>query len=268
MEARLSNPQTLRKVLDAIKELVEEANLECNESGLSLQAMDSSHCSLVSMNLNSKAFEKFECSENETLGVNLVSIQKILKCGENNDILTLSTNADHSQLKFQFENGGRFSEFSLALMDIDTDKLTIPEAEPEAKIKLSSSQFSKICRDLSQCGDTVKITVKPKTIIFSATGQLGNGSVTLNTYGSTDDENAVEITMDDSVDKLELSFALKHLNIFTKASPLSDTIELDLSNGRPLVVLFNLDDDSGYIKYFLAPKVDEDEDEDDEQNEE
>ena len=74
--------------------------------------------------------------------------------------------------------------------------------------------------------------------------------------------------MDDSVDKLELSFALKHLNIFTKASPLSDTIELDLSNGRPLVVLFNLDDDSGYIKYFLAPKVDEDEDEDDEQNEE
>ena len=264
MEARLSAPQTLRKVLDALKELVDEANLECNESGLSLQAMDSSHCALVSMNLNSKSFDKFKCDDNETLGVNLVSIQKILKCGDNQDTLTLSTNSDHTQLKFQFENGGRFSEFSLALMDIDTDKLSIPEAEPEVRITLSSSEFNKICHDLTQFGDTVKIMVKSKTVVFSATGQLGNGSITLSSYDTANDERPVEIEMDGSIDKLELSFALKYLNYFTKACPLSDKVELELSTGRPLIVLFKLDDDTGYIKYFLAPKVEEDEDEDEE----
>ncbi|KAH0800882.1 proliferating cell nuclear antigen [Histomonas meleagridis] len=146
MEARLSAPKKKKKILDALKELVDEANLECNES----------HCALVSMNLNSKSFDKFTCADNETLGVNLVSIQKILKCGDSQDTLTLSTNSDHTQLKFQFENGGRFSEFSLALMDIDTDKLSIPEAEPEVRITLSSSDFNKICHDLTQFGDTVK----------------------------------------------------------------------------------------------------------------
>ncbi|KAH0790344.1 proliferating cell nuclear antigen [Histomonas meleagridis] len=262
MEARLSAPQTLRKILDALKELVDEANIECNESGLSLQAMDSSHCALVSMNLNSKSFDKFKCDDNETLGVNLLSIQKILKCGDSQDTLTLSTNADHTQLKFQFENGGRFSEFSLSLMDIDTDKLSIPEAEPEVRITLGSSDFNKICHDLTQFGDTVKIMVKSKTIVFSATGQLGNGSITLSSYDSVEDR-PVEIEMDNSIDKLELSFALKYLNYFTKASPLSDKVVLELSTGRPLIVLYQLDDDTGYIKYYLAPKV-EDDDEDEE----
>jgi proliferating cell nuclear antigen len=257
MEARLESPVVFRKILDALRELVEEANIDCNESGLSLQAMDASHVALVSMHLNSsQGFDQFSCTSNLTLGANLASIQKILKCGESNDTLTLRTNPENSELKFQFENGGRFFEFSMALMDIDSEHLAIPESEPDATVTLASADFQKICKDLTQFGETVKVTIVKKSVLFSVTGSTGNGTITLTTFESTKDQRHVDITCKE---KVELSFALRYLAFFAKAAPLSDTVKLELTNDRPLVAFFEFPEEAGYLKYYLAPKVDEDE---------
>lgn len=262
MEARLENPTLFKKILDALRELVEEANIDCNETGLSLQAMDASHVALVSMHLNRKYFDSFECKTNTTLGVNLGSIQKILKCGDSDDVLTLKTNDESTELKFQFENEGRYFEFSMNLMDIDSEHLAIPESDPEASITMASTEFQKNCRDLTQFGDTVKISVRKNKVIFSLNGNTGNGAVTHSSFDSANDSKKVEIKYD-SNEPLDLSFALRYLNFFNKAQPLSETVTLELSKDRPLLVKFELDDNAGYIKYYLAPKVDED-DEDEE----
>lgn len=39
-------------------------------------------------------------------------------------------------------------------MDIDSEHLGIPEAEYHAIVKMPSSEFARICRDLSSIGDT------------------------------------------------------------------------------------------------------------------
>ena len=49
LEARLSEASVLRKVLDAIKDLVKEANFDCNDTGIALQAMDDAHVALVTL---------------------------------------------------------------------------------------------------------------------------------------------------------------------------------------------------------------------------
>merc|ERR1711990_1375326 len=59
---------------------------------------------------------------------------------------------------------------------------------------------------------------------------------------------------------VNLTFALRYLNFFTKATPLSSQVILSLSPEVPLVVEYDIDD-IGHVKYFLAPKI-EDEDED------
>ena len=41
----------MKKVVDAIKDLVTDVNLEVSDAGISLQAMDSSHVALVSLKL-------------------------------------------------------------------------------------------------------------------------------------------------------------------------------------------------------------------------
>lgn len=66
-EARLVQGSILKKILDAIKDLVNEASWDCSPSGMSLQAMDTSHVSLVAVNLNSDGFDKYRCDSFKVL---------------------------------------------------------------------------------------------------------------------------------------------------------------------------------------------------------
>ena len=52
------------------------------------------------------------------------------------------------------------------------------------------------------------------------------------------------------------TFALRYLNFFTKATPLSESVSLHLAKEVPLMVEYKLSG-SGYLRFFLAPKIDE-----------
>lgn len=56
------------QVVEAIKDLIEDANFDCNNSGFSLQAMDSSHVSLVALSLRADGFEHYRCDRNISMG--------------------------------------------------------------------------------------------------------------------------------------------------------------------------------------------------------
>ena len=88
-EARLVQGGLLKKVLEAIKDLVTDANFDCSPTGFSLQAMDSSHVSLVAMQLRSDGFEHYRCDRNLNMGMNLTNMAKMLKCANNDDIITM-----------------------------------------------------------------------------------------------------------------------------------------------------------------------------------
>jgi len=70
-EARLVQGSLLKKVLEAVKDLLNEATWDCNSTGISLQAMDSSHVSLVSLMLRCDGFDTYRCDRNLSMGINL-----------------------------------------------------------------------------------------------------------------------------------------------------------------------------------------------------
>jgi hypothetical protein len=66
--------------------------------------MDSSHVSLISLKLNAEGFDRYRCDRNVSLGLNLASLSKILKCAGNDDTITMkvparaaTTRAAHQQ---------------------------------------------------------------------------------------------------------------------------------------------------------------------------
>jgi proliferating cell nuclear antigen len=103
-EARLTQGSILKKLLEAIKELVTEANFDCSSAGVNLQAMDSSHVSLVEVFLKSEGFEHFRLDRNITLGINLGNMAKILKCSGQDDTLTLRAEDAGDHIEFLFES--------------------------------------------------------------------------------------------------------------------------------------------------------------------
>jgi len=48
-EAKLLNGNILKKLIESIKDIVNDVNIEVTPSGLALQAMDGSHVALVSL---------------------------------------------------------------------------------------------------------------------------------------------------------------------------------------------------------------------------
>jgi len=54
--AKLQEGIILKKIVEAIKDLVKNVNIDANSSGLSMQAMDSSHVALVSLQLKEVGF--------------------------------------------------------------------------------------------------------------------------------------------------------------------------------------------------------------------
>ena len=67
----------------------------------------------------------------------------------------------------------------MKLMDIDSDTLGIPETEYEARVTMPSSEFTRIVRDLSQLGESVRIEVSKEGVRFASEGEAANGSVLL-----------------------------------------------------------------------------------------
>lgn len=255
-EARLVQGSLLKKVLEAVKDLLNEATWDCSSTGMSLQAMDSSHVSLVSLMLRSDGFDSFRCDKNLSMGINLTSMSKILRCAANDDAVTVKAadNADTVTFMFESQNGEKVSDYEMKLMDLDTEHLGIPETDYSCVIKLPSSEFQRICRDLSQIGDSVIICCTKEGVKFSATGDLGTGNIKLAQTANVDkEEEAVVIEMQEAV---TLTFALRYLNFFAKATPLSPQVSLSMSPEVPLVTEYKIGD-MGYIRYYLAPKIED-----------
>ena len=103
--AKLSQGITLKKLIESIKDLVSDINLDITSSRISLQAMDSSHVALVTLNLSSDGFEEYRCDKSSlTLGLSVTSLSKIMKCGGNDDSITLSADDEPSSLNIKLEN--------------------------------------------------------------------------------------------------------------------------------------------------------------------
>lgn len=158
-EAKLSEGLIFKKIVEAIKELVTDVNIDITPTGISLQAMDNSHVALVSLQLSMDGFESFRSDKPMTIGVNITNLSKIMKLGDNEDTMTLKAEEDPSHLTVIFENTkkGRFAEFNINLISIDTEHLSVSDSEGGSQLTMSAAEFSKVMKELFQISETGKL---------------------------------------------------------------------------------------------------------------
>merc|ERR1719323_723309 len=150
------------------------------------------------MILHAQAFEPWRCDVNCQLGINLQSLNKVLKCMGSKDEVQVKykEGGDECQFVFKSPEEDRVSHFSLKLMEIDSEHLGIPDTEYKTTVRMPSSEFQRICRDLAVLGDTLTIGVNKNDVQFSVAGEIGKGEMTLRT-GQMGDEEDSEATVVD-----------------------------------------------------------------------
>lgn len=152
----------------------------------------------------------------------------------------------------------------MKLMDIDAEHLGVPDQKYSAIIEMSSAEFKKVVGDLSSFSDTVTINATKGQVIFeSGAGESGQNVVTFNSdeevkdemddEGDKEDDQGVMISVTENV---KLSFSVKYFIHFAKATTLAPRVRLSMTNRVPVVVEYQIEDD-GFLKYYLAPKIDE-----------
>merc|ERR1712225_71004 len=124
----------------------------------------------------------------------------------------------------------------------------IPEQHYKVVVKLPSSEFQKICKDLEEFGETMQVSASKEGIKFSVQGDVGSGNVMLKPRESEKPEEKVTLTVHEPV---IATFALRYLNNFAKAAPLCGAVELGLGADAPLSVKYDLDSkDNGHMQFY------------------
>jgi len=322
-DCKLVEGQNLKKCVNALKELIDQAAWDISEDGIQLQSMDSSHVALVQMNIGSDSFETFRCDQAMQIGLNMTNLHKIFGAFSNGSVSINAEGEDADTVEFVFESAKESSAarsarakkikeenadsedeaasdeeeedkkpkaeddedmddedpkpkskkkavatrgplskkqtYQLRMMDLDVEQLGIPEQEYQATFSMPSGEFSKIIKDLLIIGESVTIDVKKGGVTFRAEGEIGKSEVTLEkgeAIGDSDESFDLQVN-----DPIELSFATQYLKKFTAAGPLARDVTVALSADVPMVIAYEVEG-FGHLKYFLAPKIDDDEDED------
>ena len=257
LEAHFAQAATLKKVVEAIRELVTDVNIDCTSAGLSLQSMDDAHVTLVMLQLKSTGFESYRCDRTIPIGINMSSLSKIIKCGNNEDSLILKAddNGEVLTIKFASPKEDKISEYDLKLMDLDMEHLAVPDSVYDVTVRMSSSEFQRIVRDLQNISESVTISAIKDVLKFSSEGEIANGTIVVRQNAAVDNEKiSTQIVMSQPA---SLGLSLKFLNMFAKATSLSDHVMLGLSDGVPMLVEYPIAD-LGYLRFYLAPKVGDD----------
>lgn len=260
LEAKLTQGSYFKRVIDALKDLVQEANFDCSPAGITLQSMDQAHVTLVMLLMRADGFDDYRCDRSLPLGVNMTSLAKVIKAAGPDDSITLKAgdNGETLGLVFEAPRGERVSEYEIKLMDLDIQQLGVPQTDYDVQVKMSAAELQRICRDLITIDDTVRISASKDSVRFKTKGDLGTGSVILTqSMGSIDSKDGGEpgttILLRNPCD---IDLSLKFLTAFTKATPLSETVSIGFSEGIPCLVEYPVAK-MGYLRFYLAPKVDD-----------
>ena len=214
-----------RILIEALKEILTDANFEFDSSGMKIVAMDSSHTVLVHLRLNSENFETYVCNKNKLiLGVNLINFYKLMKIMGNNDTLSLRVDSeDLSSLNIIIENSEKntVTKFKLNLMDLHEENIEVPPPSFESVITMPSIDFQKICRDMHNLADEIEIKSVGNQLIFACKGQFAEQETCIGS--SSNGLSFIQNSQDNIVQGI---YALKHLVLFSKCTNLCNSITI------------------------------------------
>jgi proliferating cell nuclear antigen len=257
-KAQLKEASLLKKVFDAIKDLVVDANFICTDEGIQMQAMDQSHVTLITLTLLAEGFTSYECPDTFTLGLKIPLFSKILKCVENTDSITLEAHPDSDSLLVSVEstNGARNCMFELNRIDLDSNTVELPDTEYAYSLKMPCNNFKKLMSDLSALGENCTIEIKDNEASFNVRGDVGKAKITIQKDTTSKHEEDHTIIDMSSEDPFKQMYSMKYLSYFAKTTGISDQVGIYMSEGVPLFVTYDMGE-VGSVGFYLAPKIED-----------
>jgi proliferating cell nuclear antigen len=253
MELKTVQTGAFKTLIEAMKEILTDANIEFTDGAVKIITMDPTQTILVHLKLEKDSFEYYHCKHKIVIGVNMLNFFKLIRTLTNNDALTLYVeNGNTNILGIRIENGEKNSltNYYLNLIEVDETIYQIPPAQFESIITMPSGEFNKICRDMINLSEIIEIKSVGSQLIFSCKGEFASQETII---GET--SNGLTFVKSGSEDNIiQGYYNLKHLVLFAKCTNLCNSIEMYMKNNFPIVIKFTVGS-LGSLKLALAPKI-------------
>jgi proliferating cell nuclear antigen len=251
LEIKTIQASTIKSVIDAMKEILMDVNLEFDENGMKIVALDNTHIVLIHLKLHADKFESYYCLKKLYIGINMLKFHMLIKTIQNGDILSLFIHKnDPNILGITIENNEKNvkTTYKLSMLDIDVVNVDIPPADFNTIITMPSAYLQKIIRDMHNLAEYIEIKNIGNKLILSCQGDFCCQETIL----ATEAQN-IQIKSNDDQEIIQGVFSLKYLSIFTKCTNLCSTVEIYLKNSYPIILQYGIAS-MGSVKLCLAQK--------------
>ena len=247
--ARIDNSFEFRKLLEVLKDIVPSVNFRINSSGISFESNEALHVVQVKLKIPVTYFSEFKCTGTFTLGTCLTDLLTLIKISSVDDSLVLTHEEGTTVLQVALEAKKipKVCEFSLNLIDVNTEDWVYVEVETSGKFEMNSKELFGMCNDLSQVSEFLMINLNKLRVKFSVQTDLGGGSINLKQLRG---ENGMNIqTLRTVTTEINLIYAKR----ITKAYALSERVEVKVYPEEPVVFRYMF---TGIeLKFYLAPAI-------------
>lgn len=253
LEIKTIQASTIKSVIDAMKEILMDVNLEFDENGMKIVALDNTHIVLIHLKLHAEKFESYYCMKKLYVGINMLKFHMLIKTIQNGDILSLFIHKnDPNILGITIENNEKNvkTTYKLSMLDIDVINVDIPPADFNTIITMPSTYLQKIIRDMHNLAEYIEIKNIGEKLILSCQGEFCCQETIL----ATETQNIqIKNNEKNSQEIIQGVFSLKYLSIFTKCTNLCSTVEIYLKNSYPIILQYSIAS-MGSVKLCLAQK--------------
>ena len=246
MKLKTVQASAFKSIFEVLKDILNDVNIYFTKEGIKITTLDTARAALIDLHLPSDNFEEYVCDDEEYVaGVNITNTFKLLKPITNNDTLELEYSKEVLNFKIQNETKKCNTEFKLKLLEIDEDHIQIPDLEASVTTVMPSSDFQRICRDMTNLSTEIRISRENDEIVFECDGDFAKQNTRIK---CSDHEN-----FNNTLSGL---YSLKYLNLFTKATSMCSSVQILMeSEMRFLILKYNIAN-LGELKFYLATKVD------------
>jgi len=243
-----------KKIIDGIKDLSNEFNIDISPQKMHIDFMDSSVVCMCDINLSSSFFKHFECKKNSQIGINPKQMCTLMKCMPDKDEMSISYEENSDKLQLSSSKNGSKIFIKMNMLNIQTDTFSVPEYEIDSEFEMCSKHFKKMATDLSSLeSDIIDISVKKDEIQFFVNGSLGSATITK--------KSQEDMTIKHKND-VSIKFAMKYIVQFSKLFVLSDKVNIKMTRDNPLIIQYKLGEGSD-MNFYLAPSIDDMDEDDD-----
>lgn len=275
MKIVLSSSEKIHKLIEifkVIKNLSSHCTLYCKEEYIYIQTMDGSHVCLLDIKLMNSWFDVYEIQECETISFSSNIIVKILALFIPKTKLVIKTSSKGDVLIIELIYPDNIEKtFEIPLMDIEQEYLEPGENDYSMEFTMKTKVLDKYSSEMMLFGEVLQLKCVNDNIYMSSGDQV-NGNYKVKIPHDNLEEFAVEEDL-----KMAVKVDLKYISFITKFYSVFKTIHIKADTQYPMKFYVNesssinkhedVDENELQLTYFIAPKMEDDVEFSDEEDE-